>query len=391
MDIYQNFTRQTDHVVHYLGVARQHEHQTRVEVPKLKHAPVNLGRQLEDYLRDPDFEVHRRQYLAEIEAKKSGDGTSKLFKSSAETKASSSKPGITATAVTNKNGFKAAAKPQATKGPDPDLIDFFGSIEQNQTPMAVQPPAAQLQTGMTPWGPAAAFQNGFVAQPTGFQATNPFQQQQQQLQQQQAMAPPPMQPAFTGAGFGGYAPQQAFQPGSLAPIPQDSVAAFPSALSMSMTGLQNGQQQTNPFRQSMMMASPTGMQPGGMPLSALPMSATPVSPGGMLVPQSTNPFARSATQPVAGIPPSSMAPLTFQSQLPAHSSTGPPCSPWPPGRTRLPRTSPAPWPKGRPPAAAWCRSRRGAPTPSARAPLSTTRPAWAGSRTSSLSAADWTI
>jgi hypothetical protein len=49
MEIYKNFTKQTDFVVSYLSTARQYEHQTRVEVPKLKHAPVNLGKQLEDY------------------------------------------------------------------------------------------------------------------------------------------------------------------------------------------------------------------------------------------------------------------------------------------------------------------------------------------------------
>ena len=70
MEIYKNFTKQTDFVVGYLNTARQYEHQTRVEVPKLKHAPVNLGKQLEDYLMDPDFEINRRQYLAEQESKK---------------------------------------------------------------------------------------------------------------------------------------------------------------------------------------------------------------------------------------------------------------------------------------------------------------------------------
>ncbi|GJD02632.1 ANTH domain-containing protein [Colletotrichum higginsianum] len=73
MAIYRTFTKHTDFVVQYLSVARQYEHQTRVEVPKLKHAPVNLGRQLEEYLRDPDFEVNRRQYIVEQQAKKRRD------------------------------------------------------------------------------------------------------------------------------------------------------------------------------------------------------------------------------------------------------------------------------------------------------------------------------
>src|SRR3954469_10892115 len=74
MEIYKNFTKQTDFVVAYLSMARQYEHQTRVEVPKLKHAPINLGKQLEDYLLDPDFEINRRQYIAEQESKKGGRG-----------------------------------------------------------------------------------------------------------------------------------------------------------------------------------------------------------------------------------------------------------------------------------------------------------------------------
>ena len=79
MDIYRNFTKQTDLVVGFLSTARTYEHQTRVEVPKLKHAPIHLGKQLSDYLADPDFEINRRQYLAEQEAKrfKSKGGSAK--------------------------------------------------------------------------------------------------------------------------------------------------------------------------------------------------------------------------------------------------------------------------------------------------------------------------
>jgi len=281
MEIYRAFTKQTDFVVQYLGVARQYEHHTRVKVPKLRHAPVNLGRQLEDYLKDPDFEVNRRQYLAEQEAKKrgGGSGSSKAFKSETEGKASSNNRAAATT-----NGSKPGSRPpQATRGPDPDLIDFFDSIEQNQTPMAVQP-VAQLQTGVNPWGPVPQFQNGFVAQPTGFQATNPFQQNMGAFIQQQ-QAPQPLQPAFTGAGFGGFTPQPAFQPGGLAPVPQDSAAAFPQP-AFALQAQPTGGQSTNPFRQSMM---PTGAPPA-MPIGAAVMQTVPPGPAS---PQSTNPFARS--------------------------------------------------------------------------------------------------
>src|SRR6187402_2456836 len=162
MEIYKNFTKQTDFVVQYLSTARQYEHQTRVEVPKLKHAPVNLGKQLEDYLMDPDFEVNRRQYIAELESKKGrANGASKPFattsKSESESRAATGRSFPDTTQA-------AAVKPAApAKGPDPDLIDFFESIEQNQQPMATQP---RLQQG------APQFNNGA-----------PFQLQQQQPQQ----------------------------------------------------------------------------------------------------------------------------------------------------------------------------------------------------------------
>ena len=181
MAIYRNFTKQTDFVVAYLSVARQHEHHTRVEVPKLKHAPVNLGRQLEEYLKDTDFEIHRRQYIAEQDAKRGGGFASRTksprpFNDKPKTDADFPEPA-------SNNPFPVANKvassstetkpPQANKGPDPDLIDFFDSIEQNQTPMEVpaqqqvpQPMPGQLQSAQT-----------FPAQQTGMQG---FQQQPQQ-------------------------------------------------------------------------------------------------------------------------------------------------------------------------------------------------------------------
>ncbi|KAH9892143.1 putative clathrin binding protein [Xylariomycetidae sp. FL2044] len=336
MDIYRNFTRQTDYVVQYLAVARQWEPHTRVEVPKLKHAPINLRRQLEDYLKDPDFEIHRRQYLAELDAKKKGGaGASKSDKGAADSRVQAGKLAM----FQNANGSSTSSTskaPEPTKGPDPDLIDFFDSIEQNQTTMAVQPnPQAQLgqlNTGnpwpsSTPYGmqqqtaPPQAV--GFVPQPTGFPNNSPFQQQNVGAfspSSQQQQYPNQPQPGFTGTGFGGYSQQSPFMPGNLSSIPQDSVASFQSgALSLPVqTGLQNGsplqgQQPTNPFRASMMMANPTGMSNNTASTFSSPTS--PQNQTGGLVRQSTNPFARTSPQAQTPFsnPPSSS---TFQTQAP---------------------------------------------------------------------------
>ncbi|GKT41655.1 ENTH domain-containing protein C19F8.03c [Colletotrichum spaethianum] len=236
MAIYRTFTKQTDFVVQYLSVARQYEHQTRVEVPKLKHAPVNLGRQLEEYLQDPDFEVNRRQYIAEQQAKKSGKGGVSKPSSSAF----DSKPAPAANNPFPSTNGLSQPKTETAKGPAPDLIDFFESIEQNQTTMA---PNAQ------------------------------------QHQEQQQM---PMQTGFAS---------------------NNSVASFPTG-NTGMLSPQAGQQTTNPFRASMLMAQQTGM-------STNTAFSNPTSPN--LQRQSTNPFARSspqAQQPFS--PASSNSP--FQSQ-----------------------------------------------------------------------------
>ncbi|POR37844.1 ENTH domain-containing protein [Tolypocladium paradoxum] len=348
MDIYRAFTRQTDYVVQYLSVARLHEHHTRVEVPKLKHAPVNLGRQLEDYLKDPDFEIHRRQYIAEQDAKKKGvrGATSKSAKA---TGLEFPKPSSPAPNSSSNNPFpapsesRAESKPQANKGPDPDLIDFFDSIEQNQTPMQVNPQQTAVQASNAPFQQQQQQPfppNGFAPQPTGFAPNDPYhqqqnfmmqQQQQQQLQLQQQQQ---LRPNFTGAGFGGFTPQpqpqQGFQPGSLGSIPQHSMADFQSQQFAGQQPMQMGQPTgllpqptgtTNPFRQSMMMAQQTGMQANTTPPFASAAAASPT-----LNRQSTNPFARSSPQNL-------MSP--FQSQLPAAA----PLQPMPTGTNPFARSS----------------------------------------------------
>ncbi|RWA14999.1 hypothetical protein EKO27_g7 [Xylaria grammica] len=325
MDIYRHFTKTTDAVVQYLTVARQWEPHTRVEVPKLKHAPVNLRRQLEDYLNDPDFEINRRQYMAEQQAKKKG-GLSKGEKSTAEAKAEAAKP---FPVVNASSSVSAPNAPQATKGPDPDLIDFFDSIEQNQTTMSTQPnaqPTQQIQMPLTntgnPWPsgmqqPAQLQGNGFVPQTTGYPSNSPFQQPTPTGFPLPQQIPPQMQPNFTAAGFGGYTPQPSFTPNSLGSIPQDAVASFPTGtLSPPM---QTGQQTTNPFRASMMMANPTGLPANsGIQNSFSTPTSPQAQPPTTLTRQPTNPFARSSPQATA---PFSNPPSTspFQSPPPVQS------------------------------------------------------------------------
>jgi len=284
--VYRTFVKQTEAVVQYLSLARSHEHSTRLEIPKIKHAPTSLAASLEEYLNDKDFEINRRQYMAEKEAKKNGgkttNGAGKSLdpKPAASNKASSQPP-------------PAPAKPSASA----PLIDLFESLEDNQQTMVTQPMMQQQypqQTGFQQ-GFQMPQQTGFPQQPQPFpmqngQNTNPFQMQQQPQAPQ--IPAPQLQAQFTGAGFGGYTPQPFSAQGTMPSIPQNGMPDFSQQQQQHMQiptiaePLQPQQTSTNPFRQSM-LPNATGM--GDAKMLTSPTGA------GSLNRTSTNPFAKPNT------------------------------------------------------------------------------------------------
>jgi hypothetical protein len=291
--VYRIFVKQTEAVVQYLSLARSHEHSTRLEIPKIKHAPTSLAASLEEYLNDKDFEVNRRQYLAEKEAKKNGGKVS-----NGSSKAQEPKPASSATTTSQ--------PPALTRNPSAPLIDLFASIEDNQQTMATQPNMQQQypQTGFQQQAfqiPQQTDNMGFAQQqqqPFSPQsATNPFQMQQQQQQVPQIqMQPPQLQTQFTGAGFGGYTPQTFSPQNNLAPIPQNGVMDFSQQPQQQMQQhmqiptiaepLQSQHTSTNPFRQSM-LPSPTG--------TAEPKLINNPTGASSLSRSATNPFAKHTT------------------------------------------------------------------------------------------------
>ncbi|GAB1198857.1 hypothetical protein APSETT444_008187 [Aspergillus pseudonomiae] len=323
LEIYKTFTQQTEEVVKFLGVARHFQAATRLEIPKLKHASTDLTRLLEDDLNDPDFDQRRREYLFRKGGKSGNPGP---------TLAPSNTAGAGNRSVSNPEPPRPHTQPAPQKKENPaDLIDFFDSIDPQppaqQNPMQLphlqqQTQAMQFQqTGFQPQQPAFyPQQTGFQqqAQPAGFgqaipvgdpfaqQSTNPFGQQQ-------AQQPQPLQPTPTGAGFGGYSAQPqtyGFQQ-NLAPVPQNNLAPFPQQ-QQPMPGAQLQPQTTNPFRQSMLLSTPTGT---GVP-------ATPLNR------QSTNPFARrlsTANPPQlnASAPPQQPPPQSAQPLQPQRTGTNP--------------------------------------------------------------------
>ncbi|EYE94836.1 ENTH domain protein [Aspergillus ruber CBS 135680] len=323
LEIYKTFTAQTEEVVNYLGVARRFEGATRLEIPKLKHASTDLTRLLEDDLNDPDFDIRRGEYLAQ---KNGGRAKSSHGPSSRPPPSPKTTP----------NRPQTAPRPEKKQT---DLIDFFDSIEQpavqenqlrqqqylqqqqQQQQQQYQQAMQFQQTGFQPQ------QTGFYAQQTGFQQPQQtgFQQPQQTGFQQpqqtgfnqfgannpfgqpQPQVPQPLQPTPTGAGFGGYSPQpQSYgYQSNLAPIPQSNAASFP-AQQQPQQPQQLQPQHTNPFRQSMLMATPTG--------TTMP-SATQLNR------QSTNPFARRMSS--VNLQPSSPSQAPAQPIQPQRTGTNP--------------------------------------------------------------------
>ena len=362
LSIYKTFVRQTDEVVKFLSTARRYENATRLQIPSLKHAPTSLTKSLQEYLNDPDFEINRRLYLAQQEAREEARRTGRPVKDvQAELAAKKANTGAGDVPSTS----ALAPPPQAqAKGPAPDLIDFFGSIEQNQQPMNA-PPQQQINTGqMVPqYGFQQFPQNGQMPQQAGFQnglpSTNPFAQMAAQQSSPPPQATNPFaQPQQQQQQFTGFSPQQSVQQQNhfstqLSTIPQDQQVSFQPQQQMNNntqpqfpfligakqqpTVMQQQQQpfgqpqqvfpteqnpqSSNPFRQSMMPQNTNSNSPFQSPTSG-------VSQG--LLRQSTNPFARAVTSstnqnhgsPFNSPPPGSQGGFTPQ-QLPMQTGTNP--------------------------------------------------------------------
>lgn len=259
LSIYKDFTQQTDYVVQYLSIARQYEHQTRVEVPKLKHAPINLGKQLEDYLTDPEFELNRRQYLKELELKNSrtsSNHTGKRFAAKGDSQ-------MRATSKRSTSEPPRDKVPQPVKGPDPDLIDFFESIEQNRQAVKTQSSYEQQPYQITNSSPFP-IQEQQSYQKNGFQPQQLLYQNSDQLQvfgvgvsSQPSL--PHTQNNFITHQMNGYPHQGSFQSDGLSATPVN-LTSFPQINQQQISNSHTGNKQaTNPFRQTINMTPTTNI------------------------------------------------------------------------------------------------------------------------------------
>ncbi|KAK9479375.1 ANTH domain-containing protein [Lipomyces japonicus] len=231
LGIYKSFVDEMDGVVEYLQIARKLESATKLLVPNIKHAPTSLTQALEDYLNDPDFDVNRRQFLAQKEAKfaanriEVGHPTTTVSNVQQVHNQNGNAAGtVTAT------GFATLEQQQqylaqvdalgSRKSPEQTLTDFFNSIDKEEPMFPSQQQQQQQQfpqvqnsnvffqqqqqqLGQLPSDQSQ--QQQFLPQNT-YAYQNVIGQQIPQQQQQQVLSQD-----FTGAGFGGYTSQQHHQ------------------------------------------------------------------------------------------------------------------------------------------------------------------------------------
>ena len=235
LELYKRFALQTERVVAFLDASRRSSYAMRSMIPTLKHAPLSLAGSLEEYLRDPNFEKNRQDYI-----RKRRNGTSPRAASPSPARAAEpapEKPRGEAPGDKKSEEPKERATPNAPAAeaiPAPArgnqaLQDFFEALEGPTTSpydavyssyMGINPQQdpfglTRQMTGSAPWMPL-----GMAPQPTGF---NPFQQQQ-------VPPVPPMPPQFMQPQPTGFNPFQGApgQPvGAFAPQPTGAAWTTP--------------------------------------------------------------------------------------------------------------------------------------------------------------------
>lgn len=235
LELYKRFVWQTERVVAYLKATRKVSYGLKMSVPRLQHAPVSLASSLEEYLKDPNFEKNRAEYI-----RKKGRGTpereTEPAKRTEESK-KSEEPGKTHTEL-EKNGTDAKTRVPAGVSGNKALEDFFEALEGGQSNAFNSAYSfGGLQTGNMFMAPQTT---GFVMpQATGMPfvtpqhavPSTPFQSAFTPLMPQATGNPfTPMQPQMTGNPFGPPPMQMPMQTGIQMPMSTGMQMPMPTGM-----------------------------------------------------------------------------------------------------------------------------------------------------------------
>ncbi|KAG0212479.1 hypothetical protein BGX28_006246 [Mortierella sp. GBA30] len=202
LQIYKTFAEQTTKAMDYFSVAKRMEGVIHITIPQLKHAPLSLVRTLEDYLTSPDFEDEQQ-----LASKPKDVPTSKPIPKPSTTKSPS-------TPASNKNNVskndddpwtpKKTVEETKRMSTKKDMIDFFSSIDNEETTIQQNPNNFQAQ---------------MLSGGNDFQQFQLQQQQQQLMQMQQMQQMQAQQNMMLQNQFTGMPGSQSFQSDMLAAQP----------------------------------------------------------------------------------------------------------------------------------------------------------------------------
>lgn len=212
LSVYKKFVDQTKYVIDYLRVAKHLEYATKLHVPTIKHAPTALTSSLEEYLNDPNFEENRNQYLKDKLAK---DGNSLTDTRQAQIQAQ------TQQLQEQQQQFEAQQAQLAQQQLQAQQIQQAQALQALQTQQAQQ--FQQLQQSQQPG--VGSYNTQLVQHTT----SNPWGTQA-------VVQPQQINPAFTGAGFGGYGQQPSLGPQQTGQIFQQATGSNPFVQQLQLNG-----------------------------------------------------------------------------------------------------------------------------------------------------------
>ncbi|KAI9030952.1 ANTH domain-containing protein [Phycomyces nitens] len=142
LEIYKRFARQTEEIIEFLNRARHLQSELQMSIPAIKHAPLSLAEALEEYLNDTEREGVPKQETPKVSSPT----------------ASSPKPSSPSN-ITTPSAFSVQTHAtQQQKQHPTELIDFFSSLEKEQTTVYYN------QTGQALFNPSPTT----VQSPQGF-------------------------------------------------------------------------------------------------------------------------------------------------------------------------------------------------------------------------------
>ncbi|KAI9252379.1 ANTH domain-containing protein [Phascolomyces articulosus] len=171
LEIYKRFANQTEEIHSFLDHAKRYERDMNMDIPTMKHAPLSLAAALEEYLNDPNFESQQQNGTTKSKQEQATNGTP-----TTTTTAHPSSSVEQQQPILSQNNTNGQTAPVSTVDSQKLLVDFFGSLENEQATVFHPAPTGANSMTFIPPQPTGGGGNLFpsVQQPLATGSSNPF-------------------------------------------------------------------------------------------------------------------------------------------------------------------------------------------------------------------------